>query len=613
MPARLARPLPALAATLACLLLAVPPSRADLVLTGKVKQLEKNVSGAIVKIYDVDSLDTREFMAQTTTDQYGRFFFRVDKEVWDWCCHSQVYPDIQFEVWKSGYLYLKTRELLPDFKGPVQGYGPLQIPIDHAILGKVLWAGTDEPVAGAVVRAWEVPSAWEVWGSSRRLWGVAPLRKDGSFSIDYPPMKRWTIQLEYIVDGFLWYTAPPRYSGSSWGFEGGVRLQRIAASGAVYWQETCSPAAGVRVLAYDQDASDGPASGADDFMGGSTTGVLGTFSISLNPLKDCGKAKWDTGLFGSAATNPDIYAQFVFPPGGKTLGRTSPRRDVVVPASSSLALPLGNTWLWRGDVAEGATATEKALRLPAIPWVEVEEYKGCSPRQIRVTLRINFQRSGTMDEATWARLRSLAKDGISRNWSRVGPRSVVLHNMQQYQVLVTVLESSAGLPFRLEHVTDAECKQNDNATSILFFGQDPVAYYNEGCARAQHGARWQRPADAAFGEMAAHEFGHRVLRHAAPPNAPILSFGAFQLTQGQSWSWSHKGTSTLTQEALASSPTYPATGEWDIMLFYKGTPPQGAFGRSFASEDDVRRLVGLAKVKRARGGACACPLEQQQN
>lgn len=100
------------------------------------------------------------------------------------------------QVWKSGYLYLKTRELLPDFKGPVQGYGPLQIPIDHAILGKVLWAGTDEPVAGAVVRAWEVPSAWEVWGSSRRLWGVAPLRKDGSFSIDYPPMKRWTIQLE---------------------------------------------------------------------------------------------------------------------------------------------------------------------------------------------------------------------------------------------------------------------------------------------------------------------------------------------------------------------------------------------------------------------------------
>lgn len=91
--------------------------------------------------------------------------------------------------------------------------------------------------------------------------------------------------LQYIVDGFLWYTAPPRYSGSSWGFEGGVRLQRIAASGAVYWQETCSPAAGVRVLAYDQDASDGPASGADDFMGGSTTGVLGTFSISLNPLK----------------------------------------------------------------------------------------------------------------------------------------------------------------------------------------------------------------------------------------------------------------------------------------------------------------------------------------
>lgn len=241
------------------------------------------------------------------------------------------------------------------------------------------------------------------------------------------------------------------------------------------------------------------------------------------------------------------------------------RRDVVVPASSSLALPLGNTWLWRGDVAEGATATEKALRLPAIPWVEVEASRSrqqsgqfvlpvvvvgspslgalpsarllqsafpcllyalpacpirqalCSKNAIRPKLVCRStkaaapgrseshcgstssaaapwtrprghgsgrwprylpqgdvpgppSRPGASSAACWdpgllctvplhAGLSSChhvmfpAQDGISRNWSRVGPRSVVLHNMQQYQVLVTVLESSAGLPFRLEHVT----------------------------------------------------------------------------------------------------------------------------------------------------------------
>ncbi|KAL4423991.1 hypothetical protein ABPG75_001292 [Micractinium tetrahymenae] len=214
---------------------------------------------------------------------------------------------------------------------------------------------------------------------------------------------------------------------------------------------------------------------------------------------------------------------------------------------------------------------------------------------------------------TASSVHSWLQAGIERNWSRVGPRSIVLNNLRQYQVVVTVQERSSGLPFRLEHVSDKQCKQKNNATSIVFFGQDPIAYYNEGCAREQFGAGWQRQADASFGEMAAHEFGHHVLRLAAPAGAPILSFGASQLTQGQSWSWTHKNTSTLTQEALDTSPTYPATGDWDIMLFYKGTPPRGAFGRSFASEDDVRRLVGLAKAKRARGGAFACPLEQQQN
>ncbi|KAL4423992.1 hypothetical protein ABPG75_001293 [Micractinium tetrahymenae] len=146
------------------------------------------------------------------------------------------------------------------------------------------------------------------------------------------------------------------------------------------------------------------------------------------------------------------------------------RQNVAVPAGSSAALSLGKTWLWRGDATQGAAATERALRLsPLVDWVEVEaswvscclpffqphllavappsgrpaqpasqkqarrracfhapwcrlptpgdspsapqEFNGCSPRPIRVTLLINFQRSGVaaLDEATFARLKSLAK------------------------------------------------------------------------------------------------------------------------------------------------------------------------------------------------------------
>lgn len=51
-------------------------------------------------------------------------------------------------------------------------------------------------------------------------------------------------------------------------------------------------------------------------------------------------------------------------------------------------------------------------------------------------------------------------------------------------------------------------------------------------------------------------------------------------------------------------------------LMYQGDPPPGAFDRSLAAEDDVRRLVGLAKSKHRRltrlfsGDAvnfCDCP------
>lgn len=227
-----------------------------------------------------------------------------------------------------------------------------------------------------------------------------------------------------------------------------------------------------------------------------------------------------------------------------------------------------------------------------------------------------------------------------------------------------------------------------------FFDLDPIVYYREGCARDRYGANWESSEDHHFKraqgglflgvgrpnmschaisgvyarlqqlptppapprtrlarrETAAHEFGHSILRASPPSWVEREWFGIIPLSVGQSWSWTHKGTSSIyqararlalgcsgeacarlgwragrpeaparaharrhphpsapLQNVLASAPTVPATGDWDLMLYYNGAYPAGAYDRSFATEDDVRRLVGIAEVKRRRLRGCSCP------
>jgi hypothetical protein len=89
-------------------------------------------------------------------------------------------------------------------------------------------------------------------------------------------------------------------------------------------------------------------------------------------------------------------------------------------------------------------------------------------------------------------------------------------------------------------------------------------------------------------ETAGHEFGHTVLQHAV----------------GLTYSWTHKGSSTLLQDPSASATNWPAgTSDIDIMLYYKnGNPPPD---RSFAVDADVRRLISIAETTYSKYcGAC---------
>lgn len=74
-----------------------------------------------------------------------------------------------------------------------------------------------------------------------------------------------------------------------------------------------------------------------------------------------------------------------------------------------------------------------------------------------------------------------------------------------------------------------------------------MVFYNEGCARARFGSGWEAQAAYEFKEWMAHEVGHAVLRAAPPDSAPVVKYGAFPLTRGQSWSWTHKGSSSIYQ------------------------------------------------------------------
>ena len=93
--------------------------------------------------------------------------------------------------------------------------------------------------------------------------------------------------------------------------------------------------------------------------------------------------------------------------------------------------------------------------------------------------------------------------------------------------------------------------------------------------------------DKEFRETSAHEIGHTILK----------AYG------GTFYSYGHKGSvNTVTQNQKSSAPSYPLSGEIDIMPYLRDNKygnkrrQPNIYQRLVASEEDVLSLVWLSKL-----------------
>ncbi|MEA1933719.1 MAG: hypothetical protein U9N60_04720 [Thermodesulfobacteriota bacterium] len=247
-------------------------------------------------------------------------------------------------------------------------------------------------------------------------------------------------------------------------------------------------------------------------------------------------------------------------------------------------------WLWDGfdnnDVLNTATligsglnvtvnvrksgvtrsATEALDNEPEkLDWLDVRVE--LNPRTVTANVYVNYQNEDNMPAATFNRLKGLVASGINRYWSR----SISVGGTE-YQVTTNVVErQNNSIDLDLYFETDTEFGRS-HASGII----DTTLYYNHGFAHGN--TAW---ADSDFKFTAAHEFGHTVLEE----------------SRGRGYSWGHKGTSNpILQTVYSSSPTYPTTGEIDLMYYYNGNQPTDFFSRVIAVEEDVKMLIWLCQV-----------------
>lgn len=185
--------------------------------------------------------------------------------------------------------------------------------------------------------------------------------------------------------------------------------------------------------------------------------------------------------------------------------------------------------------------------------------------RIDVEVAIHFLRARLLSEREFADLISLAKQGITRYWSRA-----ITYDTKQFLVNVMVVERAhAALKMKIVANPRTRVARSHNsgilAARLKYNG---IAYAN------------QSVADQAFELTAAHEFGHSVL----------LAAGGWR------HSWGHKGTVvSLLQRTRKRAPCYPRAGEIDLMCYYNGIAPTFAAccTRTVAASSDVRALVEL--------------------
>ena len=210
---------------------------------------------------------------------------------------------------------------------------------------------------------------------------------------------------------------------------------------------------------------------------------------------------------------------------------------------------------------------------------------------VDLTVRPSFSDGGVTGSSTqrtartFEELKTLAKTGIERYWSRDGSRGVIGGPIQTNKgaFQIRVLAQINAKPYAKDFPLIASISDDfGRSTSFAMFKK---IYHNQGWwASANYPVSF---ADQEFEHTAAHELSHLILNE----------YGDGGMIP--EYSWSHKSTSTiLTQKPLDNNPV-PASGEIDLMHYHSDGPSnmQDYWDRSVASENDVKGLLWLARVK----------------
>ena len=206
-----------------------------------------------------------------------------------------------------------------------------------------------------------------------------------------------------------------------------------------------------------------------------------------------------------------------------------------------------------------------------VPWIDAR----IDTKRLKIDIEVyaDCQNAGGLESSEFERLKGLVLSGISKYWSR--NRGIEIGGTAYFCTVSGVqrTEDSEDLDIYVEKSSDYARSHN---SGII----DGSLKYNKGFFGTKLGA------DLDFEETSAHEFGHAILE----------AYG------GKALSWGHKGTVYANpvkfwefQDAKETAPTYPATGEIDLMKYYRGGKPSDFYQRVTAAEEDVLRLVWLAQ------------------
>jgi hypothetical protein len=185
-----------------------------------------------------------------------------------------------------------------------------------------------------------------------------------------------------------------------------------------------------------------------------------------------------------------------------------------------------------------------------------------------------------MEADLFTRMANNVRTGIAKHWTRTDmPNGYTVnvtteHSDSDKAVIIVLAKGvAADLPQGIGRRSFNLATFGDGLPTVDLYNADEFA-------RIAPDARTTKENEE-MGYVGAHELGHSVLR--AKPGGSILH------------SLTHKGSSTVGQQTAPTAPTYPSTGEVDVMLYYNNEPGIATkrYSDTKAASSDVEGLVDM--------------------